>query len=283
MWGDIFQAALLVFREVLEAALVVTIVLAATRGLSGRGRWVAAGVGAGVLGAIVVALFTGQIANWLEGVGQEVFNAGVLLVAVMMLAWHAIWMSQHGRELAAQMKSVGEGVTRGSRPPSALLAVVALAVLREGSEIVLFMFGVAAGGSTAVSMISGSAIGLLLGATLGVAMYFGLLRIPMRHFFTVTNWMILLLAAGMASQAAGYLIQADWLPALGAHVWDTSGILSNHSTVGGIMKALVGYDERPAGMQVVFYLTTAIAIAVGMKLVTRGQSMTPRVAAQPAA
>mgnify|MGYP003557802171 CR=1 FL=1 len=114
-------AALLVFREVLEAALVVTIVLAATRGLDGRGRWVASGVAAGVLGALLVALSAERIANAMEGVGQEIFNAGVLLAAVLMLAWHAIWMSHHGRELAAQMKSVGGSVGSGARPPSALL------------------------------------------------------------------------------------------------------------------------------------------------------------------
>lgn len=259
-------AALLVFREVLEAALVVTIVLAATRGLEGRGRWVASGVAAGVLGALLVALSAERIANAMEGVGQEIFNAGVLLAAVLMLAWHAIWMSHHGRELAAQMKSVGGSVGSGARPPSALLAVVALAVLREGSEIVLFLFGLGAGGSSAASMALGSGLGLLAGVAVGLALYFGLLRIPMRHFFTVTNWMILLLAAGMAAQAAGYLVQADVLPALGQKVWDTSGLLSTQSVLGETLKTLVGYDDRPAGIQVLFYFATAILIVVGMKV-----------------
>ena len=258
-------AALLVFREVLEAALVVTIVLAATRGLAGRGRWVGSGVLAGVLGALVVALFAERIANAMEGVGQEIFNACVLLAAVAMLAWHAIWMSHHGRELAAQMKSVGGSVSSGARPPSALLAVVALAVLREGSEVVLFLFGLGAGGSNVASMALGSAAGLLAGVAVGLLLYFGLLRIPMRHFFSVTNWMILLLAAGMAAQAAGYLVQADVLPALGQKVWDTSAILSTHSLLGETLKTLVGYDDRPAGIQVVFYLATAILILIGMK------------------
>jgi high-affinity iron transporter len=259
-------AALLVFREVLEAALVVTIVLAATRGLAGRGRWVGSGVAAGLLGALVVALFAERIANAMEGVGQEIFNAGVLLAAVLMLAWHAIWMSHHGRELAAQMKAVGGGVSSGSKPPSALLAVVALAVLREGSEVVLFLFGLGAGGSSVASMAIGSAVGLLAGIAVGLGLYYGLLRVPMRHFFTVTNWMILLLAAGMAAQAAGYLVQADVLPALGQKVWDTSHIVSTQSLFGETLKTLVGYDDRPAGIQVLFYLVTAVSILVGMKI-----------------
>ena len=102
-----FATAIIVFREVLEAALIISIVCAATRGLTGRGRWVSAGSGLGVAGAVLLALGADQVANAAEGMGQELLNAGVLTAAVLMLAWHAIWMSRHGRELALQMKSVG--------------------------------------------------------------------------------------------------------------------------------------------------------------------------------
>jgi high-affinity iron transporter len=96
-------------------------------------------------------------------------------------------------------------------------------------------------------------------------LYFGLLGIPIRHFFTATNWMVLLLAAGLASQAAHYLIQADWLPALGERVWDTSWLLSNESLLGQTLRTLIGYDARPAGMQLLFYAITAFLILIGMK------------------
>jgi high-affinity iron transporter len=261
MWG----AGVLVFREVLEAALVISIVCAATRGMRGRGWWVNGGVMAGIIGAVIVALFAGQIADAVEGTGQELFNAGVLLAAVAMLAWHAIWMAHHGRELAAQMRGVGNAVQQGQQPITVLLIVVALAVLREGSEIVLFLFGMSAGGTQATDMAIGSAGGLLAGVVLGAGMYFGLLRVPVKHFFTVTNWLILLLAAGMAAQAAGYLIQADVLPALGNAVWDTSKVLSDERGVGQVLHTLIGYDARPAGMQVVFYVVTGVLIFFGMK------------------
>ena len=100
-------AAIIVFRECLEAALVVGIVLAAARGVPGRGRMVTAGIGAGLLGALCVALFSEQIASALMGVGQEIMNASILLAAVLLLGWHNVWMTRHGRELAAQMKRVG--------------------------------------------------------------------------------------------------------------------------------------------------------------------------------
>ena len=265
--------ALLVFREVLEAALIVSIVCAATRGVSGRGRWVGSGVGAGVLGAIFVALFANVIAAAVSGIGQELFNATILLAAVVMIAWHAIWMASHGKELATQMKAVGGAVQAGSRPLSALLIVVAVAVLREGSEVVLFLYGQAASGAGIVALAGGIALGVVGGVAVGLLMYFGLLGIPMRYFFSATNWLMLLLAAGLASQAAGFLIQADVLPALGSRVWDTSALLSNASLMGKTMHTLIGYDAQPAGMQIVFYAVTAAAIALGMKLWGRS---TPR-------
>lgn len=257
---------LLVFREVLEAALIVSIVFAATRGVPGRGLWVGGGIGAGVVGAIVVALFASSIAAAVSGMGQELFNAAILLAAVAMIGWHAIWMASHGRELAMQMKNVGSAVQAGSRPLSALLIVVAIAVLREGSEVVLFLYGQAASGAGVVEIAGGIAIGVVGGVAVGFLLYFGLLGIPMRYFFSATNWLMLLLAAGLASQAAGFLIQADVLPALGNKVWDTSALLSDASLVGKTLHTLVGYDARPAGMQLLFYAVTAVVIAIGMRV-----------------
>jgi high-affinity iron transporter len=258
--------AVLVFREVLEAALVVSVVFAATRGVPARGRWIGAGVAAGVLGAVAVAFFAGVIAATAAGMGQELFNATILFAAVVMIGWHAIWMATHGRQLALQLQALGSEVSVGRRPLTALLLVVAIAVLREGSEIVLFLFAQAAGGSGWVDIAGGIALGVGAGFATGLALYFGLLRIPVRHFFTATNWLLLLLAAGMASQAARFLVQADLLPALGSRLWDTSALLSDRSLLGQMLHALIGYDARPAGVQVLFYVVTGTLIVIGMRL-----------------
>ncbi len=272
------SSALIVFREVLEAALVIGIACAATRGVQMRNRWVAGGIAAGIAGACLVALFAEAIAGWAEGMGQEIFNASVLLAAVAMLGWHNVWMARHGREMAQEMSALGQSVLSGARPLYALGAVIALAVLREGSEVVLFLYGIAAGGSSGVSMLAGSGAGLVAGGALGVLLYLGLLRVPTKHFFTVTAWMILLLAAGMASQAAGFLIQADYLPALGDQLWDSSAIVSHDSLTGEVLRTLIGYDAQPAGMQLLFYLTTLVTIGVAMKFFGRPLPVAPRAA-----
>ncbi len=272
---------IIVFREVLEAALVVSIVLASTRGVFRRGLWVSSGVLAGLFGATAVALSADAIAGAASGVGQELFNAAVLLLAVIMLGWHNIWMSRHGRALADSLKSVGAAVRGGAKPMYVLAAVVSMAVLREGSELVLFLYGIAASGSGENSgMLTGALVGVGSGAAVGTALYLGLLRIPSGRLFTVTGWMILLLAAGMASQAAAFLVQADILPALGERVWDTAALISDEGVVGRVLHALIGYTARPDGIQVLAYLVTLSVILALMKIVNR--SGRPFLRADPA-
>ncbi len=258
--------ALLVFREVLEAALIVTVVAAATRGVPRRSVFVGGGIALGIVGAVVVAACMGLIEGSLGGVGQEVFQAAVLLTAVVMIGWHVTWMSSHGKEMVQQMQRVTDSVKSGSSSIAILLAVVALAVLREGSEIVLFLFGMAAGGAGKLGFLAGVPLGLAGGVAVGFALYFGLLRIPLRYFFTATNWMLVVLAAGLASSAAGFLIQANLLPAWGNQLWDTSWLLTNGSLVGQAVHVLTGYEARPAGMQLVFWVATFLVLVAGMRV-----------------
>ena len=237
---------ILVFREVLEAALIISIVAAATRGVPARARWILAGIGLGVVGASMVAAFAGAIGEAMSGMGQEWFNALVLLAAVAMIGWHVVWMSRHARELTMQMKAVGSDVSQGKRPMTALLLVITLAVLREGSEVVLFGYGLVASGSSVSELAIGGGLGLVLGTALGFALYFGLLTIPVRHFFSATNALLVLLAAGLASSAAGKLVQADALPALVDPLWDSSAILTDDSLLGQTLHILVGYTAQPS-------------------------------------
>ena len=151
---------LIVFREVIEAGLIVGIVLAATRGVPRRGLWIGYGVAAGIVGACLVAAFAGEIAAFFEGSGQELFNAGILFLAVGMLTWHNVWMASHGRAMAHEMRQVGAAVVAGRKPLAALAVVCGVAVLREGSEVALFLYGIAASGGTA-GMFIGGVLGLL--------------------------------------------------------------------------------------------------------------------------
>ncbi len=257
--------AIIIFREVLEIAIIIGVLLAATRGVASRERWVWGGVAAGAAGAVIVAYFAGVISNFAQGMGQELFNATVLFLAAFLIGWTVVWMRRHGRELTQHFKQIGIEVAQGRRSYSALSIAIALAVLREGSEIALFTYGVAASGEDWVNLFTGGAVGFAAGAAVGATIYFGLLKIPTKQLFSVTSWLLVFLAAGMVSQALGFLAAAGFVPEILYPVWDSSKILSQQSILGQILHALAGYTERPSGIQLIGYLTTLGSMGMILK------------------
>jgi len=275
----VLPSLLIVFREVFEAGLIIGIVMAVTSSVPGRGLWVAGGVAAGVLGACVVALFTGGLSELFGGSGQELFNAGILGFAVLMLGWHNVWMARHGREMAAERRAAGQAVVTGSKSLAALAVVVMIAVLREGSEVVLFLYGVAAAqGGADLSMAAGGAVGLVLGAIVCLLTYLGLITIPTRYLFAVTSTLITLLAAGMAAQAIAFLQQANILTVFDETVWNTSWLLSDSSLLGRALHTLIGYVDQPTAMQLIAYAATLAVILVLMRLFAVRPAQRPRAA-----
>jgi len=276
-------ALVIVFREVIEAGLIVGIVMAAARGVPGRGRWVTLGIAGGLAGAALVAAFAGAISGLFQGAGQELFNASVLAVAVAMLAWHTGWMASHGRDMARSVRATGAEVAEGKRPLTALAVVVGIAVLREGSEVVLFLYGIAAGGGvSAAGLVTGGLLGVLAGGLVSALMYFGLLTIPARHLFSATSGLITLLAAGLASQAAAFLQQGGVVGVLATPLWSTAAVLPDGSILGRLLKTLVGYSDSPDGLQLIAYLAT-IAAFVGLMRAAGARVAAVRIAkvAQP--
>jgi high-affinity iron transporter len=262
-----FATALIVFRETLEAALFVGIVAAATRGLAGRSLWLGGGVVAGVFGAMGLAAFADRIGAWAGGIGQDLVNVAILSLALAMLAWHCIWVSTHGKQMSREARQLGSSVREGNHAPLALTIAIALAVLREGAETVLFVAGFTTGAAADPhTLLAAAGIGLGAGVVLGILIYFGLSRVKPQHLFAVTNALILLLAAAIASQLARALAQAG-LVELGAQpVWDTSRWLATDSPLGVVLHALAGYDANPSGLQLGFYVTPLLVIG----LVSRG-------------
>jgi high-affinity iron transporter len=254
-------ALIIVFREVIEAGIIVGIVLAVTRGVARSRLWISLGLLGGLGGAALVAAFAGALADALQGMGQEIFNGSILAIAVLMLAWHNVWMASHGRQMAAEARQLGEEVRSGARSLLALAVVVGVAVMREGSEVALFLYGLAAaGGSTAASLLTGSALGLLAGCAVSALTFFGLVTIPKRHLFRVTTLLITFLAAGLAAQSAAFFQQAGLVTALSQTAWDTSAILSDTSLIGRVLHTLIGYSDQPSVLQAVVYAATLAVI-----------------------
>jgi len=263
----VLAALIIVFREVFEAGLIIGIVLAVTGSVPHRNRWIVGGVLAGALAACVVAAFAGALSQLFAGMGQELFNAAILSVAVMMLTWHNVWMARHGREIAGEMRAVGQAVAEGTKSLLALAVVVGVAVLREGSEVALFLYGIIASeGGSALSLAIGGIIGLALGAAVCLLTYFGLMRIPPRKLFATTTVLITLLAAGMAAQAVAFLERANWLTRLDTVVWDSAWLISDTSIAGRALHTLIGYTDQPTEMQLLVYVAVLLATIALMRL-----------------
>jgi high-affinity iron transporter len=268
----VLAALIIVFREVFEAGLIVGIVLAVTGEVRNRNRWIGGGVLAGGLAAGLVAAFAGALSELFEGMGQELFNAAILAIAVVMLTWHNVWMARHGREMAGELRTLGKAVADGSRSLLALAVVVGVAVLREGTEVALFLYGVATSdGGAGLSFLAGGLLGLVLGGAVCLMTYWGLMRIPQRALFTTTTTLITLLAAGMAAQAVAFLARANWLTSLDRVVWDSSWLLSDRGIAGRALHTLIGYTDQPTEMQLVVYIIVIVTTIVLMRLTAPGQ------------
>lgn len=265
-------AFIVTFREILEVALILGVVLASTKGLVDRARWVWGGIAIGVAGSLVVAYFIDSISGFAEGMGQELFNAIILFTASGVIGWTAIWMRTHASEMVKQIKEKGGKIVEGELHKATITAIIALAVLREGSEIVLFTYGMLASGQNPSVILTGSLSGIAAGSVAGGLLYAGLISIPTKYIFQVTMWLLLLLSAGMASIGAKYLVAAGYFDKWTNTVWDMSSVLSEDSLPGQILHALFGYSEQPMVIQLLFYFVTLTIFLLMMKYSKRKKS-----------
>jgi len=256
-----FATGLIVFRETLEAALFIGIIAASTRGLLNRSRWLALGVAVGAFGSLVMASAIGAISSWAEGVGQEIVSATILGTALVMLAWHCIWVSPHAHQTVQDAKRLGKLAAQGEGSLWALALAVALSVLREGAETVLFVAGLMSSpDASEIGMAVGALLGLSLGCFAGWLIYAGLGKVRPQYLFGVTNGLIVLLAGNLASQIAKTANQADWISSFSESAWDVAWLVSNDSILGMVMHGLIGFDANPTQLQLIFYAATTTSI-----------------------
>lgn len=272
--------AVIVFRETLEIAMILGIVLASTRGLARRGGWIAGGFAAGTLGAALVALFTRAISNSVSGMGQELFNAAVLFAAAFLIGCTVIWMKKHAHQMSVHLKQVGHDVSVGTLPLYTLSVIIGLAMLREGSEIVLFLYSMLISGESGISVMESAGAGLLLGIVTGGLLYLGLLKLPAKHALKITSWLLILLVAGLMSQGAAFLSAAGYFSEWSQPLWDSSWLLSEESLTGKTLHAMMGYSSNPTSIQLLFYIASLMVIIAVLK---RGETRVAKHAVAVAA
>jgi len=242
---------LIAFREILEAALVVGIVLSylARTGQRRHGAVVWAGVAAGVAASLVGAFTFERLAGGFEGAAEQIFEGVTMLVGAALLTTMILWMMRQ-RHIAAELEQrVAAQMNRTRR--FGLFVLVFVAILREGIETVIFLS--AASVPSPDNNLIGAAAGILAAVLLGYLLFRGSARISLKTFFGVTNVLLILFAAGLVAQGIGELNEAGVIPAVVEHVWDINPavrpdgsypLLHDHGYVGGILRGLFGYRSR---------------------------------------
>ena len=263
-------ALLIAFREGLEAALIVGIVLGYLKKMGYKRQ---AAVWWGVASAVIVSVIAGVALQVLgiafEGRGEELFEGIAMLLAAAVLTWMIFWMQRQGRSIRAELEAdVRHAVIGGSQ--WALFALAFVAVVREGIETALFLTAAAFSATPAQTLIGGG-LGLALAVVVGWLLFAVSVRLDVRAFFRVTSVLLILFAAGLVAHGVHELQEAGVLPVIIEHVWDINPILDENSTVGSILKALLGYNGNPSLLEVITY--SVYFIVIGVASLRQGRAM----------
>ena len=276
---------LLTFREGLEAALVVGIILSylGQTGHADRRRWVWAAVGTASALSLALAIALQAIGARLEGQAEYVFEGAAMLLAVAVLTWMIFWMRQQAQHIKGDLEAGVRGALRRGHNWG-LFSLAFLAVFREGIETALFLTAtslVADRGAT----VTGALIGLSLAIVAGWAIYTSTVRLNVGRFFDVTSVVLLVFAAGLFAHGLYELQQAGWLPALAEDVWNLKPVLSDRSTVGSLLRVLVGYNDNPTLLEIIGYIGYWVVVLASLTWWTNRRPVSGPVAsgAQPSA
>ncbi|WP_237057128.1 FTR1 family iron permease [Microbulbifer sediminum] len=261
----LLNTVIIILREVLEAALLISILLAMSRLLRLTPHWVSVSVIVGAAGAVFVGTQLGDISQLLDGVGQEVFDASLQLLICTLMLWIAV--------LLTRSFYLGAGSGRGL--PQLMAVTVALAIIREGSEIYLYLSAFVVQADLLPGVLTGTLLGAGIGFSVGALFYYLLLGLPCRYTLGVACGLLALVAAGMSLQATQLLIQADWLPAQ-APLWNSGDVLPEASVAGQLLYALLGYEASPSPVEVTVYLLSVL-LMLGVLFLARQRARSREV------
>jgi high-affinity iron transporter len=255
----------IIWRESVEALLVIGILSAwlthqgASVGHAKRYLW--SGVIAGLLAAVLLGWMLVALADTLPEEAQQAYQAMIVLVAAALIVQMVAWMRRHGRTLKRELEtSLSEAAARSSWWGVFVLALIAVA--REGSETAIFLYGTLSTGTGAgtLALIGAAAAGLALALATYALLQLGGRVLSWRLFFRITEVMLLFLAAALMMTGVGILIDMELLPALTGRLWDSSWLLSDGGTVGGLVSALTGYRARPVGIEVIAFIAYWVVV-----------------------
>ena len=243
-------------REGLEMALIITILLGYLRSIGQKQHFRDIWYGVGAAAALSIAFGAGlEIASReLDGRILEAFEGFTMLFAVAVLTWMLFWMKRQSAGISGDLKhQIDHALSRGS--VAALVLLAFSSVGREGFETALFLFAGSTNHGSDLAFATGGIAGFGIAAVFGVIIYYGAARLPLKQFFLVSGVALMVLAAGLISNAMAELQEATVISNMGSRPWDTEGFIAMTSDMGKFLHTLFGYDSAPATLQIVLYWT----------------------------
>lgn len=245
------DAVMLVLREVLEAALFVSLVLALGKHMHVRRRWAGVAIPLGLLASWLASHYAAVLAEAADGTGQELLNATLYLVVILSFLALTTMLAPAVRERAI-------GALATTAMPILFVLIVTCSMAREGSEVWIYLSSFADMPAALSAAITGGLIGTGIGLSLCALVYYAFAALPRRVFLSVFLALATLVSGGLAMQIAKLGLQTGQLDS-GQSLWDTSWLVSERSWLGQFLHALFGYDANPDRVQALFYFAVIVA------------------------
>ena len=242
-----FSLSVIVFREMIEICLILSIVIFSAKNMKNFITLILSGVLLGILGSVVIALAIDYISDLVSGMGQEIFNAALMFITAGFIFSMLLYTSKHA-------KNIKDNIIKQQGSFYGLLFIIAFTIFREGSEIVLLTHSYFIINQSVPEVITALILGLLSGSLVGVAIYYGMNKISISKMFSIINWLLVFVIAGLIVQGVSFLIAADVIMSLTNIVWDSSAIISEQSFVGMILSNLFGYISTPTMIELISYI-----------------------------
>lgn len=256
-----FKIALVVFRECLEISIILGIACAATKSVKNSVIYIVGGIMACIIASSFLAFFITKLTFSFSGFGEELFDVFVILLTVLVVGATAVWVKNTARYIPQKVRDLSVQIEKGLAPRIILTGIVATTIFREVTEIVLYIHVlVSTSELTPADCVIGFTLGITMGTVSAYGVYYGLSKFTMRYLFQISFILFVLIAASLASEAAGILTSIGILDMYNEPLWDSSWFISDFSIIGRILKILVGYSAQPNTMQLIFYMSTILVI-----------------------
>lgn len=260
------KIAIVIFRECLEIALLLGVILASTTHIKNSRIYVLTGAMTGIVLASLLAFLIRGITKVYGIYGDEILDAGIILTTTLMISITVVWMQGYTKKIKRDIQEISEKITTGTLSAIVLSAIVAATILREGAEIILLLYSISSTETISASdYLIGLGLGSFSGFIVGLIIYSGIKKISGKYIFKVSTILLILIAAGLSSEAAAILTSVGIIDVFTEVLWDSSWFVEDYSIVGKLLRTTIGYYAKPNAMQLIFYVSTIIITIIMIK------------------